>query len=366
MPMPRSLQYPPVNGVTQHDENDDGRSYEQNPPEPGRAAVVTFLVRAHADIVEDASCTVMGAGCGVSIPGRYSAVVNCRFMASSNSTPASRARFGLYEVDLTAGELQKSGMRLRLQEQPFQVLAVLLENAGRPVLREELRQRLWPADTFVDFDHSLNTAINKLRDVLGDTASNPRFIETLPRRGYRFIAPVEWIPETPAQVPVPERTNAEGESKAPVELPSLPVHPELPHANRRVTRLLFGLLQVMYLIFYACALWRLDEIAGIVEQMGMSSGRIEGLVLVSGVIGVVLRLYTVSATSFNYAGLGWKFRRLMPLVFLLDLIWALAPFLLVRYIGFGLSFASCAALLYSPFAQRVLAEVTWPAPPKSL
>ena len=100
-------------------------------------------------------------------------------------TSERRARFGLYEANLGAGELRKSGSKLRLQEQPFQVLAMLLDRAGKVVSREELRERLWPADTFVDFDHSLNTAINKLRDVLGDTASNPRFIETLPRRGYR-------------------------------------------------------------------------------------------------------------------------------------------------------------------------------------
>jgi DNA-binding winged helix-turn-helix (wHTH) protein len=99
-------------------------------------------------------------------------------------------RFGIYEVDLRSGELRKNGTKLKLQEQPFQVLAMLLEHPGEVLTREQLRQRLWPADTFVDFDHSLNTAINKLRDALGDSAANPRFIETLAKRGYRFIAPV--------------------------------------------------------------------------------------------------------------------------------------------------------------------------------
>src|SRR5216684_4570308 len=101
------------------------------------------------------------------------------------------ARFGVFELDLAAGELRKNGAKLRLQEQPFQVLALLLERAGDVVTREELRQKLWPADTFVDFDHSLNTAVNKLRELLGDSASSPRYIETLARRGYRFIAPVQ-------------------------------------------------------------------------------------------------------------------------------------------------------------------------------
>ena len=102
-----------------------------------------------------------------------------------------RTRFGPYEVDLRSGEVHKHGIRLKLQDQPFQVLAILLERSGEVVTRDELRQKLWPADTFVDFDTGLNSAIKKLRDVLSDSADEPRYIETLPRRGYRFIAPVE-------------------------------------------------------------------------------------------------------------------------------------------------------------------------------
>lgn len=99
-------------------------------------------------------------------------------------------RFGVFEVDLRAGELRKQGLKIKLQEKPFQILALLLQHTGEVVTREELRNRLWPAGTFVDFDRNLNTAINKLREVLGDSADNPRFVETLPRRGYRFIAPL--------------------------------------------------------------------------------------------------------------------------------------------------------------------------------
>jgi len=101
-----------------------------------------------------------------------------------------RTRFGPFEVDSRSGEVYKHGIRLKLQDQPFQVLALLLEHPGDVVTREDLRQKLWPADTFVDFDNGLNSAIKKLRDVLGDSADEPRYIETLPRRGYRFIAPV--------------------------------------------------------------------------------------------------------------------------------------------------------------------------------
>lgn len=110
---------------------------------------------------------------------------------ASNAQSSSRVRFDRFEVDLCSGEVWKNGARLRLQEQPFQVLRMLLECCGEIVTREELKQKLWPADTFVDFDDGLNTAVKKIRDLLGDSADRPRYIETIPRRGYRFLAAVE-------------------------------------------------------------------------------------------------------------------------------------------------------------------------------
>ena len=106
-------------------------------------------------------------------------------------------RFGIFELDVRAGELRKNGTKLKLQEQPFQVLCALLDQPGELVTREELRNRLWPVDTFVDFDHSLNAAIKRLRDALGESADTPIFIETLARRGYRFIGNVEITTATP-------------------------------------------------------------------------------------------------------------------------------------------------------------------------
>lgn len=100
-------------------------------------------------------------------------------------------RFGVFQADLQTGELHKHGVKVPLQGQPFQVCAILLSRAGELVSREELRQKVWPEDTFVDFDQALNTSITKIRAALGDDADNPRFVETLPRRGYRFIAAVE-------------------------------------------------------------------------------------------------------------------------------------------------------------------------------
>ena len=118
------------------------------------------------------------------------------------SRGSEHVRFGVFEVDLRAGELRKHGLRIRLQEQPFQVLEMLLLKPREVVTRDELRNKLWPADTFVDFDHGLNKAINKIRDALGDSAENPRFVETVARRGYRFIVDVKVFDATdsrPAQ-----------------------------------------------------------------------------------------------------------------------------------------------------------------------
>jgi TolB-like protein/DNA-binding winged helix-turn-helix (wHTH) protein/Flp pilus assembly protein TadD len=114
-----------------------------------------------------------------------------------------RLRFGVFELDLRAGELRKHGLRVRLQEQPFRVLAALLEHPGEVVTREELQKKLWPADTFVDFDHGLNKTINKIREALGDSAESPRFVETVARRGYRFLAEVKVADATPARGPAP-------------------------------------------------------------------------------------------------------------------------------------------------------------------
>jgi TolB-like protein/DNA-binding winged helix-turn-helix (wHTH) protein/Flp pilus assembly protein TadD len=114
-----------------------------------------------------------------------------------------RLCFGVFELDLRTAELRKRGLRVRLQEQPFQVLAMLLERAGQVVGREELQKKLWPADTFVDFDHGLNKAINKIREALGDSAESPRFVETVARRGYRFIADVRVADAAPARRPEP-------------------------------------------------------------------------------------------------------------------------------------------------------------------
>jgi TolB-like protein/DNA-binding winged helix-turn-helix (wHTH) protein len=144
-------------------------------------------------------------------------------MASESPEHPRTVRFGTFEADLGTRELRKGGVRIKLHGQPFEVLAMLLERPGEPVLREELRQRLWSTDTFIDFDAGVNTAINRLREALNDSAENPRFIETLPRRGYRFIAPVQ--PESSDQtvahgIPAKPSLSEAVQKAAPVPLPA--------------------------------------------------------------------------------------------------------------------------------------------------
>ena len=271
-------------------------------------------------------------------------------------SPARKTlRFGVFEVDLAAGELRKNGTRIRLQEQPFQILVYLLDRAGEVVAREELRQKLWPADTFVDFDHSLNTAINKLREALGDSASSPRYVETLARRGYRFLAPVE-SPE--ANAPAPREAAVTATTQAASFHPDL----EVPLPRRSLTRALFGLVQLMYLIFYVNALFRLGAIDRITSTFlsGWEARAIFVAVLVTAGVGVPLRCYLISAVAFDHQGLGEKFRRMFPVMLALDQLWAVAPFLLAEKIGFGAAFAATAALLYVPFSERTLVQLAYP------
>ena len=266
-------------------------------------------------------------------------------------------RFGVFEADSASGELRKSGVRLRLQDQPFQVLLMFLERSGEVIGREELRQKLWPHDTFVDFDHSLNTIVNKLREVLGDSANNPRFIETLAKRGYRFLVPVE-IATTPDGENAISR-NTESPFAAPVQSSvgpeSILTHPEeLPNVPHGYVRVLFLLIQVMYLCFYVAALARISSVEDLLHQAFGRASWVAIVLIVTAAVGIPLRLYLLSAVSFDIRDLSRKFSKLFPAVFLIDELWALAPFLLAPQIGLGLALAVTAALIYVPFAQRTL------------
>jgi DNA-binding winged helix-turn-helix (wHTH) protein len=266
-------------------------------------------------------------------------------------------RFGTYELDGSTGELRKDGKsRPRLQGQQLEVLLQLLDRSGEVVTREELRQRLWPADTFVDYDHSLNTAVNKLREALSDSADNPRFIQTIPRRGYRFIASVGVVDgASGSEKPEENRTRSVAPTSDSESSASLLSDPrELPPVSRPVVRFLFSLIQVMYFCFYVVSLASVHRIEALLSQELQHPAWIFVPLLLTASVGIPIRLYLLSAALFGYRGLSSRFLKLFPALFLLDELWALAPFLLVDQIGAGLALAATAALLYVPFSQRSL------------
>lgn len=267
----------------------------------------------------------------------------------------SKYKFSDFEADLKAAELRRDGTRLKLQLQPFQVLVTLLERPREVVTRDELRQRLWPQDTFVDFDHGLNTAIAKLRDVLGDSATRPRYVETIAKRGYRFLADVTPVEDQArAAIPAPAATPVLGVE----EVATQSADSELPRASRRTARTLFTLAQIMYLIFYLSALFRLDRLDQSAYRAWQGAGHVMFVIyLVTALVGIAVRLYLITATAFDYHLLGKKYRLLFPGLFLLDMLWALSPFLITDRIGLGLALGATAALIYMPFAQRVLMKM---------
>ena len=249
-------------------------------------------------------------------------------------------------------------MRLKLNAQAFQTLVLLLENPGRLVSREAIRQHLWPEGTFVDFDHGLNSAVNRIREALGDSASTPRYVETLPGRGYRFLVDVQVItngtPAVPAKATAPSAEAIGPEPSTETPFAFLTTSAELPHAPRKVAKGLFLLLQCMYLAFYVGALANLGEIGQLFAALLASPQTAMAILIVSAAVMVPVRLFLISAVLLHPPQMKTKYLKLFPVVLLFDELWALSPFLLLHHINFGLALAATAALVYSPFAQRSL------------
>ena len=272
----------------------------------------------------------------------------------------ARFRFGVFEADVATGELRKQGIRIKLNVQPFQVLVLLLARPGEVLTREEIARELWPEGTFVDYEHGLNSAVNRIRDALGDNAKNPRFLETLARRGYRFVAPVERIAESPGgqpSVPAPPETLpthllAEALEREPAR--SFLASPqELPEASHHTVQILFVLLQLMYLGFYVGALANLPEIEDLFSALGRPMQALAVLIVTAALL-IPVRVFLLTAVLFRAPMLRVKYLRLWPFLLPFDILWSLAPFLLLHHINAGLALACMAALVYSPFAQRAL------------
>ena len=280
----------------------------------------------------------------------------------TNPQPSRRYRFGVFEADATEGELRRQGVRIKLNAQPFQVLVMLLQRPGELLTREEISRELWPDGTFVDYEHGVNSAVNRIREALGDTAGNPRFIETLARRGYRFVAPVEQIirdedASAPAPEPEPhgsrEQTLAEKQSEPQFLSGILSSPQDLPKTSYPVVRTLFVLLQLMYLSFYVGALANLAEIEDLVSGLSKST-QILTVLIVTAAIMIPVRAFVLSMSLFHAPGARRKFLKIWPFLLLLDQLWALSPFLLLHHISYGLALSCTALLIYSPFAQRSL------------
>ncbi|HLH16742.1 MAG TPA: winged helix-turn-helix domain-containing protein [Bryobacteraceae bacterium] len=256
--------------------------------------------------------------------------------------------FGAFEADPAAGELRKHGMRVKLHAQPFQILVMLLERPNELVTREEMRQRLWADGTFVDFDHGLNSAINKIREALNDSAARPRYIETVAGKGYRFIAQVARV-EPAAPLSEPEAPV----SDSPVVSSVLSTVDELPAPPRRTVRMLLIGVQALYLGIYLTALANLREVDDLCREAGLPVASLAVIVATAAML-IPVRLYIGAAAAFDLRQLPGKFARLFPVLLLLDTLWALSPFLLTHYISAGFALGMTAILVYLPFAQRSL------------
>jgi TolB-like protein/DNA-binding winged helix-turn-helix (wHTH) protein/Flp pilus assembly protein TadD len=216
-----------------------------------------------------------------------------------------RLRFGVFEVDLRAGELRKNGARVRLQEQPFQILAMLLEQPGETVTRDELRNRLWSAETFVDFDHGVNKAVNRIRDALGDSATSPRFVETVSRRGYRFIADVavaEGAPLPRSETRTADPIPVEDVSVAPVTDPPSPRRRGHPWMIAGLALALASIVVVWALqsrasppaLFRSLAVLPLENLSGDSSQEYFADGMTDELITR---LGQISALRVISRTS---------------------------------------------------------------------
>jgi DNA-binding winged helix-turn-helix (wHTH) protein len=268
----------------------------------------------------------------------------------------------VFEADAATGELRRQGIRIKLNAQPFQVLRLMLDRPGELLTREAIAREIWPDGTFVDFEHGVNSAVNRIREALGDTALNPRFVETLARRGYRFVAPVERIAFAETTSPEP----AAPPSPIPLEQPSAAVESarswfgrilaspdELPNASHKLVRTLFLLLQLMYLAFYIGALANLPEIDELLSSLPHVALTFMGLIVTAAIL-IPVRAFVLSMVLFQAPRAREKFLRLWPFLLPLDELWSLSPFLLLHHIDFGVALACTALLVYSPFAQRSL------------
>jgi DNA-binding winged helix-turn-helix (wHTH) protein len=264
-------------------------------------------------------------------------------------------RFESFELDCVTGELFKDGSRLKIQDQPARLLILLVSRAGMLVSRDEIQDALWEDGQFVEFEHAINVAVKKIREALGDDPLKPRMLETLPRKGYRFIAPVEVIANPAAPAPEVEPAPVEVQEIVPPTISPAPDNrileqefalPETP------ARILFLAVQVMYLTLYSLSLIHMYDVASVLGGAGVGWLAIPLLIGAAGSIPV--RLYLIFTVGLGHPAAGLKYRRMLPYLMPWDWIWAPSPFLAVHTIGPEWALVLTAVLVYPPISQLIL------------
>ena len=251
-----------------------------------------------------------------------------------------KLRFDAFEFDPGTGELLKKGQAIRLQGQPARLLALLVGRPGELITRADIQKELWPDGRFVEFEHAINTAVKKVREALEDDPENPRFVETLPKLGYRFLATVERnTPAGPADVIEKPANNDDGFS--------------IPYP--RLSLSLFLVIQLGYLGMYGAALYYMSDLDIALAAAGFVPVAFTfPAVLIIAMCGIAVRLYLLTAVGWRHPAAAARFTKLFPFLLLLDGIWAACPLLATTVLGLGPALAGVAGLAYLPFAQRTL------------
>jgi cholera toxin transcriptional activator len=280
---------------------------------------------------------------------------------------ALRVRFDHFELDCGTGELFKNGLRLKLQDQPARLLLLLVNRAGMLVTRDEIQEALWEKGQFVEFEHAINVAVKKVREALEDDPVEPRWIETLPRKGYRFIGPVEAIrttgesptvqiatPDPPIDsvyVPQPEPRSQPAPAAISVADDEETLEREFALAATPA-RILFLAVQAMYLTVYCLVLLHMGDVDSVLAEAGI--GWLAEPVLIGAAGSIPVRLYLAFAVGLKHPAAGIKYRRMLPYLMPWDWIWAPAPFLAVHAIGPEWALVFSALLVYPPVSQLIL------------
>ena len=264
----------------------------------------------------------------------------------------NRIRFETFELNLQTGELSKAGSRVQLQDQPTRLLTLLANRPGELVTRDEIQHELWKDGEFVEFEHAVNTAIRKIRVALEDTTDKPRIIETLPRKGYRFIAPVDVLEGHPASPPPSETQTAE---PVPAKRPASGENFVLP-ISVVSSRILFLLAQVPYVATYLATFYNWDNLdAALIRTfifIPVEWSRTTFQVL--ALVGFAVRIYLIGLVGWGHTEAGPRYRKLFPFLLLLDGLWAATPLLVEDHLGPLVSWAGLILMGWLVFGQRTL------------